>query len=525
MTRLRFGCHGPASRKDIIRNFTPPVQAKAKRYQLTSHRRTIAAARCLHRLVSIIGSLLIGVLGSSATVIWFSEEAGASERLSVSVEMPDSLYTETPRFRVAGVRPGAAIRIRLRHVDEGGATWESWGQFSADMRGQVDPWTAPSMQGTYLGVDPHGLWWSMRPAGVEDHRVFQVSATNPSHMMGSPAGSRLAPWEYTLHVETAEQIVASRRIIRRRLAKSVCVEDLSSGRVRGIWFKGRCGAPSKGAILIVTGSGGSIERSYAPLLASEGFDVLAVASFNWPGRPTGLHRLDLEYFRDALDRLREGSGWQRVAVQGGSRGGELALILGSYFPERVAGVVGISANSHVFAGSGNNLDWDVPAYTRNGIALKFGRLGTFDELKALSTDHLGRINWAEAYERPVVARGSDRFAIAVERIEGPILLICGASDAIWNCRSGGDRILNRLRLHGRQHHLEHLVFREVGHVIQPPHSVTSLASSFYHPLFGTLAEAGGKPDATGSAAPVAWAALLRFYGRLFDGAKLEGGNK
>src|SRR4030095_5806017 len=90
------------------------------------------------------------------------------------------------------------------------------------------------------------------------------------------------------------------------------------------------------AVLAVGGSGGglSFADTIAALLASHGYTSLALAYFRMEGLPETLDRIPLEYFERALAWLAHHPrvDAERIAGLGGSRGGELVLLLGATFP-------------------------------------------------------------------------------------------------------------------------------------------------------------------------------------------------
>jgi hypothetical protein len=82
---------------------------------------------------------------------------------SVVIDQPEVLADEPVSFRILGCEPGELITVR--------ASWRvgseevcSKAQFTAPQSGAVDPGRLPSIRGTYTGVEPHGLWWSVAMA-------------------------------------------------------------------------------------------------------------------------------------------------------------------------------------------------------------------------------------------------------------------------------------------------------------------------------------------------------------------------
>ena len=66
---------------------------------------------------------------------------------------------------------GEPVRIT---ADREGQRWESSAEFTADGAGRVDTTSAASTGGTYRGLDPHGLFWSMRLATPEQLAAARI---------------------------------------------------------------------------------------------------------------------------------------------------------------------------------------------------------------------------------------------------------------------------------------------------------------------------------------------------------------
>jgi len=101
--------------------------------------------------------------------------------------------------------------------------------------------------------------------------------------------------------------------------------------LRGAWFLPPGDGPHPAVIILGGSEGGLPAGSAAPLLASHGYATLALAYFGLPGLPRGLVNIPLEYFGKAIAHVRAAVAPRNdfVAVYGGSRGGELALLVAS----------------------------------------------------------------------------------------------------------------------------------------------------------------------------------------------------
>ncbi|XP_076601214.1 acyl-coenzyme A thioesterase 1-like [Chaetodon auriga] len=80
------------------------------------------------------------------------------------------LYDEPVQVKVAGLRPRQVVTMRARSTDEKGVVFSSSATYRADESGEIDLDRDPSLGGSYVGVEPMGLLWWMRPE--TPHRYF-----------------------------------------------------------------------------------------------------------------------------------------------------------------------------------------------------------------------------------------------------------------------------------------------------------------------------------------------------------------
>ena len=430
------------------------------------------------------------------------------------------LYSEWVPLRASGLAPRQIVTLELEHIDDVGLRWLSSAELSADADGVVDSDDAPSRRGSYLGTSRDGLLWSMAPDGVtdrSDRTAFMAQGRSYMHMVGQPGGDKLQPRLHTLRVREGSRVLAEGSFSQTRLGPGVRVQELSEGPVRGLAFHPAPGAaPARGAVLSLTGSGGGVENSWAPLLASHGIPVLSAATFAWPGRPELMQHIDLAYFEQAALWMRQHFGVQRIAVQGGSRGGELTLVLASYRPDLFCGGVAMVPFHNVVAGFDHLRNvHEQPSWVLNGQALPYADVRlTLDGPDAAHTPD--GLAVAPDYLRDAASDEADaRCGIPVERCRGRLLLLSGREDAMWPSAYGGDRVIDRLRRHGLAHRAEHLAFENVGHYLVAPGQPTAMCASLYDPLAKITLACGGQPRATAEAGRVAWDRMLRFYGEMF----------
>lgn len=233
------------------------------------------------------------------------------------------------------------------------------------------------------------------------------------------------------------------------------------------------------AVLALGGAGGGLSEGGAETLASGGFAALALAYFGTDPLPRELVEIPLEYFERAIAWLRAqpevNAG--RVAVVGNSKGGELALLLGATYPQDVKAVVGYAPSGVVWQGI--PLDREVyhggprSPWSFRGEPVPFAKLSrpsgselarateAFFEGQPIS----GRALYERALDDEAAVKGA---SIAVEKIDGPVLLISGTDDRLWPSTRLSEMVIGRLKAHGRPFPSEHLRYEGAGHMIAPP---------------------------------------------------------
>ncbi len=362
--------------------------------------------------------------------------------------------------------------------------------------------TAP-VDGSYTGVDPMGLVWSMtRETGSNADEVTTADALSPVPLL--------------LTAERGGQPVACHRVDRLRLPSGVRRTDVRTQGLAGILFTPQDG-PCPG-VLLLGGSEGGLHEDDAALLAGHGFTVLALAYFGTAGVPARLVRIPVEYFGTALRYLasHEQVRGQGLGVVGASFGGQAALLAGAMFPE-VAAVVSLAGSGVVTQGIDGDtangdflhiMDTEVAPWTWRDTPLPF--------IANPATPAVRR--QVDAGE-PVVMRAAfahgmqdtQRLAAAtipVERIRGAVLLISAGDDQQWPCAALSDIALRRLTDHQHPFFHQHLRNPAAGHgICVPPFRPTT---ETIVPGPGIRLALGGTPAETATAQHAAWTATIAF---------------
>ncbi|WP_143022516.1 acyl-CoA thioester hydrolase/BAAT C-terminal domain-containing protein [Lentzea jiangxiensis] len=376
--------------------------------------------------------------------------------------------------RVVGLEPGQTITVQLSTGERA-----SHAVFDADDHGVVDLTRHAPVEGSYRGVDPMGLFWSLERTG------------------GKPGPT-------VLSVEG----VGDRVLDRLAVPEGVERQEVRENGLVGTLFAPEDDGGDLPGVIVLSGSEGGLHETDAALLAAHGFVTFALGYFGLPGLPEHLVDVPLEYFGKAIDHLSERAG--EIGVVGGSRGGELALLVGSTYSQvkAVVSVVGSGVVTQAIGPGANllqKLSYEAASWTLKGEPLPYLPYEIGDELRTrIVNDEPVPLRLAFSTEDGV----PEDTEVPVERIAGGVLLISSGQDDGWPSTELSDVALRRLKDHDHPFAHEHVVYPEAGHLIAgPPHRP---ATEVTYPGPGVTFSGGGTPQATAHARADAWKRTVEF---------------
>jgi pimeloyl-ACP methyl ester carboxylesterase len=182
----------------------------------------------------------------------------------------------------------------------------------------------------------------------------------------------------------------------------------------------------------------------------QGYAMLALGYFGTPTTPERLDRISVDAVHDAIERAGQDPRVDArcVAVIGGSRGAELALLLASAYPD-IDAVVAIVPGSAVFPALTPAMD--TPGFSLHGKPLPFVPM-TWGAAPALVAGNLRGAFETMMQDQAAMARA----AIPVEKIAGPVMFVSATQDETWPSREMSDAMVARMRAHGFPYPVEHL---------------------------------------------------------------------
>ena len=188
----------------------------------------------------------------------------------------------------------------------------------------------------------------------------------------------------------------------------------------------------------------------------EGYAFLAVGYFKMDGTPEELDRISLEKIHDEIKKNLQHPNVsdEGIALIGGSKGAELALLLGSYYDD-ISCVVSIVGSHAVFPAL--TFGASTSSWTYNNREVPYVP-APWASVPAMITGDL-----REAFEIMLEDTAAvNKALIEVEKINGPVLCMSANKDEMWPSTEMSTLVMKRLEAHNFPHAHEHIIV-EGGH--------------------------------------------------------------
>jgi dienelactone hydrolase len=386
---------------------------------------------------------------------------------------------------VGELRYGEPFFVRAEGMPQGKVTLASalWGyrgsaEFSVADDGTIDTSRDAPTDGSYSGVHAEGLLWSMELMSMEQGTEYGIDIE--ARVDGAP--------------------VVQARLERPGLNTGLVEEQINESGLVGVVFKPEDAQGPLPALMIMGGSEGGIDsaRFRAAWLAGYGYTAFGLAYHGMPGLPPEIEEIPLEYFQTALEWLaaRPDVVPDRIGVLGGSRGGELVLMLGAEFPQVRAVIAEVPSGVRWGATS----FVDTSGWSQGGMPLPYlGSGATGAPVPETLPDGSTAYRLTPVFEEILASSTPaelDAATILVEQTNGAVLLLAGADDGIWPSCTLAQIAFDRLVRAGHDAMYDDAVhcFADSGHsAATPGWPTTGSYAGFIGP---TQYVFGGTPEGT-----------------------------
>jgi BAAT / Acyl-CoA thioester hydrolase C terminal. len=219
-------------------------------------------------------------------------------------------------------------------------------------------------------------------------------------------------------------------------------------------------------VIVVTGSEGGIRgaQKISEFYFSHQVSSLAVAYFKTNQTPRCVSEIPVDYIDSAVKWLKL-RGYKKIAIDGISKGAELALLAASLIPD-ISFVIARSPSFYVSEGLGKNdkFPTGTSSWSWRGNALPF--TGYTDRVFHTMRNILREREFSvlRYYQNLQIA---DDSIIPVEKINGPILLLSSKIDTVWPSSENGEKICSRLKLYHFPYPFRHEMYETVSHLLTP----------------------------------------------------------
>lgn len=232
----------------------------------------------------------------------------------------------------------------------------------------------------------------------------------------------------------------------------------------GILFSGN-GRKDK-VIIVISGSNGGMQltKECAEFYHKNGVPALAVALFKTKGTQKNLDRVPLEYIESAIKWL-QSQGYEKIGIDGTSKGSEVALLCGSMFHEIscvIARVPSHFVSEGLVAHGKSKKPSGTSCWSFRGKEIPYAHYNarSFNVPKIILKEkelHLITVN----REKTI----TEETLIPIEKIQAPILLLSAVNDMVWPSYESSLYMEQRLQDVGFSYPLKHIAFKAMSHAM------------------------------------------------------------
>ncbi|XP_041935083.1 peroxisomal succinyl-coenzyme A thioesterase-like isoform X3 [Alosa sapidissima] len=406
----------------------------------------------------------------------------------LSVQPTRAMVDEKFQIVVRNLPPKQEVTLHSLHRSEDKDYWEAFGYYISDENGTVTVEDA-SRGGTYVGVEPMGLLWSLRPVPGSRHGLRLRKRD-----VLSPMVVNISVYKGHMTQGFSEKDALATVVTERwYLAPGVQRVEIGKRGVKGTLFIPPGPGPFP-AVLDMWGGGGGLVEYRAALLASHGFVAMALqylgADEEWTSD------VETGYFETAYKVLQTHPQVcaDRVAVLGLSFGTSVTLTLAAYSKVVQPRCCVCISGSHV--------------HPVNKPLIEVLQVMMQNMTKA-RIDENNHVVWRDVI-LPIPTEPD--LKVDVGRIKCPMLIVIGQDDQNWATVESTEDIEQMMERAGNRHLLTVLSYPDAGHLIEPPYTPHIRFSNFItqHNREKVLMLWGGQTKPHAHAQEDSWEKILLF---------------
>jgi dienelactone hydrolase len=427
--------------------------------------------------------------------------ASKTSAAKFSFQPKTPLVSDAVVTQLSGLKPNEQVVIEASLKDELGRAWKSWATFAADKSGLIDLSKSAPLSGSYTGVDPMGLFWSMNLAKDEKVRSTYWHTS-------------LTPIETTLTAKRESNGPVEGKIVRHIMKEGIIKVRIQDKGIVGNFFVPPGKGPFPGIIVLGGSEGGIPNDAYVAQFANMGFAALGLAYYRENGLPAHYANLPLEYFQSAIRwmQAKPDVNASRLAIAGSSTGGVTALLSAANYPE-IRAAISVIGGSVIFQSLDPDPTQKSPQspFTLGGKPLPFVPV----QSPELTTENLNTAYYLRVFLGSLFAAQDNQVqdaTIAVENINGPLLLIGADNDRLFGSGYLSARAYSRLTEKNFPYPYSLVNYQGAGHTLGAaglPGTPTTINSEVIKP-YGVSYAYGGNPKDTARAKADSWKRIAEF---------------
>jgi pimeloyl-ACP methyl ester carboxylesterase len=377
--------------------------------------------------------------------------------MKLDVQPLVALCDEKISIRISELPPFSKVKISasMSFPWAKSVKYESDASFTVDSSGNLDLSKQRPDSGRYDFADSMGLILSLKRVEGQFQDVIRNIAVDQSLFIDIKA-----------ECGQDSSSVSVERFFMSPELKSLKINDEFVGEL--FYTENR----SNKTIIVLGGSSNEDLCTILPLavlLASHGFNALALAYFGQKGLNSALAEVPLEYFEKVFAWLEKNpiTNCKEIYVYGGSIGAVLALLLASRYPI-ITKVIAVNPLAWCFQGLTIKR---VSLWTYGGKSLpfiKFAWLSTFGYIVSCFIKNRP-FGFVYMYRKSLeVAKNREEARIKLENSNGDILLFGGQKDGWWDTHDACLQMMEELAKHNYMHTYEHVAYEHGGHACYAP---------------------------------------------------------